>query len=92
MLPNKVHPCHNCPFRKDCTIGWLGSKRMSEIIEHDSFVCHKDNKLQCAGHMVIKGEKNAFVSLAKTLNIPLLLSGQELIFDTKEECIEHHII
>lgn len=68
--------------------GWLN--RMSEILEADSFVCHKNTKLQCAGHMLIKGKKNAFVRLAGRLRIDLPLKGRELVFETEQDCIAHH--
>lgn len=89
-LPNCKKPCANCPFRKDAPEGWLGSERMAEILDQGSFVCHKKQHLQCAGHMLINGENNQFVRLAKRLNIPLDLSGRELIFDTRAQCVEHH--
>jgi len=46
--------------------------------------------MQCAGHMLINDERNEFVRLAKRLNIPLDLSGRDLVFDTRVQCIEHH--
>ncbi len=63
---------------------------MAEILEADTFVCHKNTKLQCAGHMLIKGQANGFVRLAGRLNIDLPLSGRELVFDTEDDCIKHH--
>jgi hypothetical protein len=89
-LPNCKKPCANCPFRKDVPEGWLGSERMAEIIEAGSFVSHKKTHLQCAGHMLINGESNEFVRMANRLKIPLELSGRELLFDTGDQCIEHH--
>ena len=46
--------------------------------------------MQCAGHMLINGQDNAFVRLAGRLRIELDLSGSELVFESKEACIEHH--
>lgn len=90
-LPNCKKPCKDCPFRLDCTPGWLGADRMTEILNSKSFTCHKTNKtLQCAGHMIIKGKQNDFVKLAKRLNIPLELTGHKLIFKTETELIKHH--
>lgn len=89
-LPNMVKPCKDCPFRKSAPKGWLGRQRMTEILHAESFVCHKHREKQCAGHMLIKGEENTFVMLAKRLNIPVTLSGQELVFDKADECIDHH--
>lgn len=89
-LPNVKKPCKDCPFRKDTLKGWLGAERMTEILQCDSFVCHKKTDLQCAGHMLIKGDENAFVRLANTLGIELQLTGKELVFETTEECIKHH--
>ncbi|MCS6271861.1 hypothetical protein G3489_19490 [Shewanella baltica] len=89
-LPNCKKTCANCPFRKDAPKGWLGSDRMAEILEASSFVCHKKHHMQCAGHMLINDERNEFVRLAKRLNIPLDLSGRDLVFDTRVQCIEHH--
>ena len=89
-LPNVKKPCRDCPYRRDSQKGWLGEERMAELLEANSFVCHKNKSLQCAGHMLVKGDENQFVSLAKRLDMPLNLSGRELVFDSKEECIEHH--
>lgn len=92
-LPNVKKPCSNCPFRKDSLKGWLGRERMREILDQETFVCHKTldtERLQCAGHMLMKGDENAFVRLANQLNMPLKLSGHELVFETDQECIDHH--
>lgn len=83
-------PCRDCPFRKDCLKGWLGKERMEEILNHDSFVCHKKNDLQCAGHILINEDDNLFYRLAKKLNIKLELSGSQLVFENKKDCIDHH--
>jgi len=101
-LPNKAKPCSNCPFRVDTLKGWLGESRIKEILQADSFVCHKTTDirktknsgkiapLQCAGHMIIKGDNNEFVRLAKRLGIETGLTGQELIFTSEQECINYH--
>ena len=95
-LPNMTRPCKNCPFRTDCKKGWLGEKLMAGILKQGSFVCHKTargrkkDRLQCAGHMLLMGEENEFVSLAKVMRIDVELAGKELVFETKEACIEHH--
>lgn len=89
-LPNVKKPCAQCPFRKDTLNGWLGGERMSEILAQDSFVCHKKQDLQCAGHMLINGNDNSFVRLANRLGIELDLSGKELVFESLEECVSHH--
>lgn len=100
-LPNIKKPCKNCPFRKDSLKGWLGEERITEILESDSFVCHKtvdyerdrdmdNNRKQCAGFMLLKGDESSFVRFAKYFKTPLILSGRELVFETKEDCIQHH--
>lgn len=95
-LPNCKKPCSNCPFRKDSLKGWLGEKRIKEILEADTFVCHKTTKgtakdrLQCAGHMLLVKEQNSFYRLAARMGIDLGLSGSELIFPDKESCIKRH--
>lgn len=89
-LPNVKRQCKDCPFRKDSLRGWLGNKRMAEILNAKSFVCHKKIDLQCAGHMLIKGLDNDFVMLASRLQIETGVKGRELVFDTVEECIDHH--
>ncbi len=88
-------PCNNCPFRKDSLKGWLGEQRMKGITEQISFVCHKDNTRQCAGHLIIneKDEQNgnsSFYRLAQSLVIDLKLKNKDIIFDTIEEVIKHH--
>jgi len=70
--------------------GWLGEERMREILNQDSFVCHKKTDFQCAGHMIIKGNENSFVNLAKRLHIKLDLKGNELVFNNVNDCIDHH--
>ncbi|MDL4860749.1 DUF6283 family protein [Halomonas elongata] len=89
-LPHIKKPCRDCPFRKDTLRGWLGEARMGEIMAADSFVCHKKTDRQCAGHMLVKGDDNAFVRLAGRLSIPLELSGDDLVFDSADACIQHH--
>lgn len=94
-LPNKAAPCAKCPFRKDTLKGWLGESRMTEILAAPSFACHKTTGgdkpvLQCAGHMIIRDNNNDFVRLANRLDLPLNLTGHELIFESETECIEHH--
>ena len=89
-LPYKKAPCKNCPFRKDCLKGWLGKKRMTEILNQGSFVCHKNNSLQCAGHMIIKKDKNEFVWLADKMNYKINLKKENLIFESSKEAINHH--
>lgn len=89
-LPNVKKPCKDCPFRKDSLKGWLGKERMTQILEADSFVCHKKTDLQCAGHMLINGNANGFVRLANHMGIEVQLSGEELVFDSQQDCIEHH--
>ena len=92
-LPNVKKPCADCPFRKDSLKGWLGKERMAGILDGDSFVCHKTlngELLQCAGHMLIKGSENAFARLAESFGYDLNLSGRDLVFDTEQDCIDHH--
>lgn len=91
-LPNVPRPCSNCPFRKDTLKGWLGSERATEICESESFTCHKTSKprLQCAGHMLLMKDNNAFFALAKALKIDLKLTGGELVFDSTQDFIKHH--
>lgn len=89
-LPHIKKPCRDCPFRKDTLQGWLGKDRIAEILAADSFVCHKKTDMQCAGHMLINGQDNAFVRLADRLRIPLDLTGSEQVFESKAACIEHH--
>jgi len=89
-LPNMKAPCQDCPFRKNTLKGWLGAERMAEILAADSFVCHKKTDKQCAGHMLINGQHNAFVRLAARLRIPLNLGGADKVFASAAACIEHH--
>lgn len=90
LLPHMKKPCPDCPFTKDCLKAWLGSERMEEILAAETFVCHKRKDLQCAGHMIIRGNDNQFVLMAKRLKLPIPLTGQERVFDTMAECIAHH--
>lgn len=90
-LPYCKTPCKDCPFRKDSLKGWLGSNRIIEILNQDSFTCHKTNKtLQCAGHMITLGDYNVFVRTAEKMNIPIMLRGQELVFNNQLDLIKHH--
>jgi len=89
-MPHMNKPCKDCPFRTDCMKGWLMRERIEQILGDDSFVCHKNTKMQCAGHMLIKGQDNIYVCLAGRLKIKLKLRGKELIFQTEKACIDHH--
>lgn len=90
-LPHIKKPCKGCPMRKDSLKGWLGKRRMEEITRSGSFVCHRDTTKQCAGHMLLLKEGNFFYGTAKASGIDLKLEGSELVFETIEECIKHHI-
>jgi len=89
-LPNCKKPCSDCPFRKDTLKGWLGEGRVTDILGRPSFVCHKKTHLQCAGHMLLKGSDNEFVRFASRMRLETGLHGAELVFDSEQECIEHH--
>ena len=97
-LPAMPAPCNGCPFRKDTLKGWLGAERMEEILAQTSFVCHKTTqgeeraRLQCAGHMLIKGNANILHALAMSSpdTFHFELTGRELVFDTEADCINHH--
>jgi hypothetical protein len=88
---HKRHPCSHCPFKKDTLKGWLGEERATEIVQAFAFTCHKTNeKLQCAGHMIVSKERSRYVATAEYYNIPLNLKGQNVVFDTEEDFINHH--
>lgn len=89
-VPCVKKPCKDCPYRKDSLKGWLGKERMTELLKEDSFVCHKNTSLQCAGHMLIKKEANIFVRTAQIYKTDLDIKGSELVFDTEQQCIDHH--
>ncbi len=89
-LPNMKAPRQDCPFRKDTLKGWLGAKRMSEILAADSLVCHKKTDKQCAGHMLINGQRNAFFRVATRLRLPLNLGGANKVFASTAACIGYH--
>lgn len=96
-------PCADCPFRKDSLEGWLGESRAKEIIESDTFVCHKTTHKenvelkQCAGYLILKmkmGELNGtqFFRVAKALGYKMTLKNIDKIFDSKEQFIKHHSV
>lgn len=68
---------------------------MADILNSESFTCHKttdskEGRKQCAGFMLIKDGGSSFERLAKMMNHDLPLSGRELVFDTEQQCINHH--
>lgn len=80
--------------------GWLGKERATEILDQDSFVCHKtvnyadpeqdNSRRQCAGHMSICKGSNMFNRMAGVYGIEISILNEEQIFSSKEEAIEHH--
>ncbi len=96
MSQHMKSPCAQCPFRKDSQKGWLGKDRMTEITQAESFVCHKttlgaiNERKQCAGHMILMKESNQFVQVANHFNLNLGLQNKESVFDSPEDCINHH--
>ena len=95
--PHMKAPCQECPFRKDALRGWLGDDRVKDIANQESFICHKTihtsdsrDKRQCAGHMILRGESNDYVRLAKILGVNLCLKNKELVFDSIEDMALHH--
>ena len=95
-LPYLHRPCNQCPFTTDCQKGWLKASRVKRITESNSFVCHKTTQLdkterrQCAGHMLLLKQNNAFNRLADQLGIELALSGIERVFTSISAMIKHH--
>ena len=89
-IPCVKKPCKDCPFRKDTLKGWLGRDRAEEIAHAQTFVCHKNTSLQCAGHMILRGYDNGFVRIAAIYKEDLKLKGQELVFDDVQDFIDHH--
>jgi len=101
QIPFMKSPCKDCPFRKDSLKGWLGKKRITEILGQDSFVCHKTvdydksnvndrSRQQCAGHMILKKENNSFFRLLMSMFGKTELTGEDQVFDSDTECIKHH--
>ena len=45
---------------------------------------------QCAGFLLLKGNEAQTVEIVNLLKIDLNLQGRNLVFDTKEDFIEHH--
>lgn len=95
-FPAMKAPCKKCPYRKDSLAGWLGKERMTEFLDSDSFICHETSgknlldRKQCAGHMILAGNNNAFIRTAKALKYDLGLKGHDLVFDSQQDCIDHH--
>lgn len=89
-IPHAKQPCQNCPYRKDSLKGWLGKSRMTEFLASDNFLCHKNHKLQCAGHMILKGDGNVIVRTAKLMKIDVILDGKDLVFESEADCVDHH--
>lgn len=86
-------PCADCPFTiRDVKV--FSKERAMHVLSADSFVCHKtigkgQEKRQCAGHMIIKGNENSFVAVAEQLGIELELCTQSDAF-SKEEFINYY--
>lgn len=82
-----------CPFRKATLKGWLGEGRAKEIAQSKSFHCHKTTEgpspMQCAGHMLVCS-RNLMARVAKATGTPLGIKGQEEVFDTEQDFINHH--
>jgi hypothetical protein len=95
MNPRKIamqSPCAGeilCPFRKDCLKSLLGKERAIEIVESDSFVCHKNNDRQCAGHMLVS-QSNVMVRVANAMGVDMKLDQDVDVFDSEQEFVEHH--
>lgn len=101
-LPYCKKPCSNCPFRNDGQGVLLNEERIKEILKQDSFVCHKSvydsniqkkstqSRLQCAGHMTIKGNDNGFVRLAKRMGLETPIKNQQVLFNSEQDLINHH--
>jgi hypothetical protein len=93
-ISREVRVCSNCPFRKNAPAGWLGSKRMTEILEGVFFTCHKTieaalgeratNK-PCGGHVAL-GQN----SLLRRLGATVKEADLDKLFENDRECIEHH--
>ena len=92
---HRLKPCANCPMTKGCTKHWLGKERMQKILQAESFVCHETTsetarRKQCAGHMLLLKGNNIFYRLAMGSKHKFELQGEETVFDSIEDCIDHH--
>lgn len=90
-LPYRKSCCGACPFLNlPKHLPCLGEQRAKEILEAESFVCHKNNSLQCAGHMMLMKKKNVFVRMASVLALPLELKDNKFLVKSEEEFINLH--
>ncbi len=82
MMRTRTAPCKNCPFRSDCTKGWLGTERMQSIVDNTifgnrPFVCHETSSLPdpkqqfCAGKLILESRVNAGGNLHTRLGMDL---------------------
>lgn len=83
MKFNLKKECENCPFSKKCVKGWLGKKRIHEILENIlykglTFTCHKTlskkprDQSHCFGAIVmVNNEKieNHMLTIAARLGL-----------------------
>ena len=84
-------PCSECPFRKNCTPGWLGAERVAGILDSENFTCHKTEDLQCAGHILVSPDRNmANREWLAFTGKPLPVRGRDLVFESGEAMKEHH--
>lgn len=99
-------PCPDCPFTRDCLRGWLGEKRMRQIMEslsddHQLFPCHlttrraKENWSACAGALIFQERHNSRavttrIAMAFKSFDPRQLRGRGRVFRTALAAIKHH--
>lgn len=89
----RVKCCGNCPFKKDTMKGWLGRSRAKEIVEAESFVCHKNTDIQCVGHIMVAKGRNIFrrlLEMEPELIKDLKDKNEKLVFNNPQKFIEHH--
>lgn len=69
---------------------------MQEILEADSFVCHKtaigthQQKRQCAGHIYLKEKSNIFYRMALMIGIKIEIKNSNLLHQEESSCIKNH--
>ena len=106
MKFNLKKPCKQCPFSRDCLIGWLGADRAEAIITNiadngQTFTCHKTDRDKskeaehCAGALILlekTGRHNQLMRISERLGIydRFKLDLESNVFDCVDEFISHH--
>lgn len=83
-------PCPSCPYRTDADKKAYTREEIAFENSQVSMGCRREQNAECAGHMLMNGNKNFYVRILQRIEPDYELSGRELIFKDAKSLLAHY--